>query len=94
MHPDVGVTSGCRTVTGTHELDLLLTDVVMPLMGGRELAEQVNVDHPEAKVLLTSGYADEALVRAGTPGPPIDFLHKPFTPPVLAQKVREVLDRH
>ena len=93
MHPDMGDTSDCRTVTGTHELDLLLTDVVMPLMGGRELAEQVNVNHPETKVLLTSGYADEALLLPDGPETSIDFLQKPFTPPVLAQRVREVLDR-
>ena len=75
------------------EINLLLSDVVMPLMGGRELAQRVRIQKPDMKVLLTSGYADDALVRSEAPRPRTDFLPKPFTPVNLAQKVREVVDR-
>ena len=75
------------------EISLLLSDVVMPLMGGRELAERVRIQNSDMKVLLTSGYADDALVRSDVVEPRTDFLPKPFTPVSLAHKVREVLDR-
>jgi two-component system, cell cycle sensor histidine kinase and response regulator CckA len=73
-------------------IHLLLTDVVMPHMGGKELAKHLSSVHPEAKVLYMSGYTDNAIVRhsvleGGTP-----FLQKPFGPKTLAQKVREVLN--
>ena len=75
------------------ELHLLLTDVVMPLMGGRDLAERLGRQHPETRVLYTSGYTDEAVVRPDPLGRGTDFIQKPFTPATLALKVREVLDR-
>jgi CheY-like chemotaxis protein len=71
---------------------LLLSDVVMPGMSGRVLADQLRAAHPELKVLFTSGYADEALGRHGVLDPSIPFLQKPFSPDNLARKVREVLD--
>jgi two-component system cell cycle sensor histidine kinase/response regulator CckA len=74
------------------QIDLLLTDLVMPQMSGRELAERFAVSHPKAKVLLMSGYTDDAALRngVGTAGTP--YLQKPFTPDGLTAKVRQVLD--
>jgi nitrogen-specific signal transduction histidine kinase/ActR/RegA family two-component response regulator len=74
---------------------LLLTDVVLPGgMSGREVAVQLVECHPEAKVLYMSGYTDDAIVRHGVLEPGIAFLPKPFTPAVLSDKVRRVLDEH
>jgi two-component system cell cycle sensor histidine kinase/response regulator CckA len=74
-------------------IHLLLTDVVMPHMGGKELADQLKILHPDIKVLYTSGYTDNAIVNHGILEPGTNFLQKPFSPEALAQKVREVLDR-
>jgi len=74
------------------EIDLLLTDVVMPHMNGRELAERVAHLRPRAKVLFMSGYTEDAAVRQGLLAAGITLLHKPITPATLSAKVREVLD--
>jgi PAS domain S-box-containing protein len=73
-------------------IHLLLTDVVMPQMGGRELAERLALLHPETKVLFMSGYADNAVVHFGLLDPGTALLEKPFTAQALARKLREVLD--
>ena len=71
---------------------LLLTDLVMPRMSGRFLAEQLARLRPNLKVLFVSGYMDDAIIRHGLMKASTTFLQKPFSPDALAQKVREVLD--
>ncbi len=73
-------------------IHLLLTDVVMPHLSGRELAERLAVARPDTKVLFMSGYTDDALIRHGVEEAKLAFLRKPFTPPELSRKVRSVLN--
>ncbi len=82
--------SVCREYAGW--VDLLLTDVVMPGVSGRDLASSMTSLRPDMKVLYMSGYTDNAIVHKGLLDPGIWFLPKPFTPATLAAKVREVLD--
>lgn len=74
-------------------IDLLISDVVMPLLGGRALAEQVNQLQPDCRVLFISGYTDDAVIRHGVTDAELSFLQKPLTPTSLAQKARQVLDQ-
>ncbi len=73
-------------------IDLVLTDIVMPGMSGRQLAESLQKRCPGLKVLFMSGYTDDAVVRHGVTAAAAAYLHKPFPPLDLARKVREVLD--
>jgi two-component system cell cycle sensor histidine kinase/response regulator CckA len=73
-------------------IHLLVTDVVMPQMGGRELADRLMGPRPETRVLYVSGYTDDAILRKGVSETGTAFLPKPFTASALAHKVREVLD--
>ncbi len=80
----------CGRHTGL--IHLLVTDVVMPRMGGRALSERLAEARPELKVLYLSGYSDDAIVNHGVLMPGAAFLQKPFTRASLTRKVREVLD--
>jgi len=76
-----------------HEtVHLLVADLVMPQMSGRQLVEQLRTLRPETKTLYMSGYADDAIIRHGVQGTRAPFLHKPFSADALARKVREILD--
>ena len=74
-------------------IDLLLTDVVMPRLSGREVADRVSILRPDLAVLFMSGYTDDAMLQHGVLDEGMAFVQKPLTPAVLARKVREVLDR-
>lgn len=88
---------GDEALTVASEVDgviaLLVTDVVMPRMNGRELADRLSERSPNLKVLFMSGYTDDSILRNGIREKQDHFLHKPFTPAALASKVREVLDQ-
>jgi len=89
-----GEGAGALTVCERHDgpIDILVTDSVMPGMGGRQLAERVAILRPSARVLYMSGYTSDAAVRHGVEQARTAYLQKPFTPAALIGKVREVLD--
>jgi two-component system, cell cycle sensor histidine kinase and response regulator CckA len=74
------------------EIHLMITDVVMPQMGGREAVERLSSLRPGTRVLYMSGYTDDAIVRHGLMDERLEFLEKPFTADALVRKVRKVLD--
>jgi two-component system cell cycle sensor histidine kinase/response regulator CckA len=75
-------------------IHLVLTDVVMPEISGRQLSEHLRAAQSDLKVLFMSGYSDDAIVQNGILKAEANFIQKPFSPESLARKVREVLDRH
>jgi PAS domain S-box-containing protein len=79
-------------LAGAARVDLVITDVVMPTMNGRQLAQRLEDLRPGLPVLFMSGYTDDEMVRRGLIEPGYPFLSKPFTPEVLAAKVRQLID--
>jgi len=73
-------------------LRLVVTDVVMPLMGGKVMAEWLKTSYPDLRVLFTSGYTDDTIAPHGVLEPDVAFLPKPYTPAALVNRVREMLD--
>ena len=82
-----------KKIRGLSEpLDLLLTDVVMPRMGGRKLEEEIRKINPHIHVIYTSGYTHDAILQRGQIGKDVNFLAKPYSPRVLLENIRKVLD--
>jgi CheY-like chemotaxis protein len=74
-------------------VDLLLTDVVMPEVGGRELSERLRASYPEVRVLFMSAYTEDEVILQGVRVAEVDFLMKPFNLESLTRSVKEVLAR-
>ncbi len=89
-----GTGSDAERVAGAHAgpIHLLMTDVVLPGLNGREVARRLVAQRAGIRVLFLSGYTDDAIVHHGVLDPGVAFLQKPFSPAVLGRKVREVLD--
>jgi CheY-like chemotaxis protein len=90
--------NGVEALSLKHErtsghVDLLFTDVVMPHMSGKELADRVRALYPQTKILFTSAYTENAIVHQGVLDKGVDLLQKPFTPSALAHKLREIMDK-
>ena len=75
------------------EIELLLADVVLPVIGGKDLSDTIQEKRPHMKVLFLSGYTDDTIASYGVVPSEVNFLEKPFTLKSLALNVREVLDR-
>jgi CheY-like chemotaxis protein len=71
---------------------LVVTDVIMPLMGGKVMAEWLQATYADLIILFTSGYTDDAITHHGVLDAGVEFLPKPYTPATLARKVRQLLD--
>jgi CheY-like chemotaxis protein len=78
---------------GNHPFDVLVTDVVMPRMGGYELAQRVLRARPGTRILYMSGYAEESIMPSFVTGGRVDLIRKPFDAADLLSRLREVLDR-
>jgi YesN/AraC family two-component response regulator len=72
---------------------LVITDVIMPLMDGKVMAERLKAADPDLTILYTSGYTDDAIIHHGVLTADVEFLPKPYTLATLAHKVRELLDK-
>ncbi|MEO8138960.1 MAG: response regulator, partial [Gemmatimonadota bacterium] len=90
-----GGTEALRLVErrGAEPIQLLFTDVVMPNLDGKQLADRILALYPATRVLFTSAYTENTIVHQGVLGAGVALLQKPFTPNALAHKLREVLDR-
>ena len=75
------------------KIDLLLTDVIMPVMGGRELAEKLVEKHNNLKVLFFSGYTDDSIVRHGIISEGMEFIQKPYSQTELARKIKSIFSQ-
>jgi two-component system, cell cycle sensor histidine kinase and response regulator CckA len=87
-----GVQALALCAAGTATIHLVVTDVVMPGLGGRELVARLHEKHPALRVLYMSGYTDDGVVHHGVSNEEVAFIQKPFTIRALARKVRQVLD--
>ena len=74
-------------------IDLIITDVVMPKLGGRELARRLAELRPDTKVLYTSGYAEKAIAFGGVLSEGVHFIEKPYSLGALAERVRKIIDQ-
>jgi FixJ family two-component response regulator len=74
------------------EIDLMVTDVVLPEMSGKDLAEEMTGIRPNTRIMFMSGYTDDIIAHRGILDKGVHFIQKPFTPDSFARKVREVLD--
>ena len=88
-----GAATALPILQSRRRIDLLVTDVGLPNVNGRQLAELARAVRPELKVLFVTGYAENAAVRAGFLAPGMDMLVKPFALDVLGAKIREMLTR-
>jgi len=77
----------------TARFELLITDMVMPQMSGRQLAERMKTVRPQTQILFISGYTESAIVQTAALGYENTFLQKPFTPSMLSRAVRELADK-
>jgi CheY-like chemotaxis protein len=87
-----GAPAALRLLDAHPEIELLFTDVVMPEVNGRKLADEARRRHPDLKVLFTTGYTRNAVLHNGVLDPGVELIGKPFTLEELAAKVRDVLD--
>jgi CheY-like chemotaxis protein len=88
-----GSDEAMQVVRNAHEpIDLLLTDVIMPGLNGRVLAEQIRALRPEVRVLYMSGYAEDLITHRGVLEPGLAFLPKPFSAHLLLEKIQQVLE--
>jgi two-component system, cell cycle sensor histidine kinase and response regulator CckA len=93
VHETANGAEAVKLCEGTgYDFDLLITDVVMPEMGGRELVKWLSASLPSLRALYMSGYTDKAIVHHGILKEGTNFIQKPFTPEAFARKVRDVLD--
>ncbi|MDZ7724456.1 MAG: response regulator [candidate division KSB1 bacterium] len=76
------------------KIDVLLTDVVMPNVSGKELADQLAVKQPDLVIIFMSGYTDDTIGKEGVLTENINFIQKPFSPASLAEKLRDILDHN
>ena len=95
VHSADGPTAALAALDGgLEQIDLLLSDVIMPGMNGRELADVIVGKRPDIAVLFMSGYTDNAIVHHGVLDPRTNFLHKPFTPDQLLNEIRRTIREH
>jgi CheY-like chemotaxis protein len=89
---EAGDANAALAILGTQQVDLLFTDIGLPGVSGRELADKGRSLRPTLKVLFTTGYARNAIIHNGIVDPDVNFIPKPFRSDALARKIRQVLD--